>query len=79
VGVGATAERALVPAGQRHDGVAAPDPESEDRPSQVVPVDDETGAAQPGRDDGDEQRGDRRRILHEDHVRLAHVGRQHPD
>ena len=79
MGVGPAADDALVPPGQPHGRMAGADAEGQHGPRQVVPVDDEAGAAQPGGDEGDQQGRDGRRILHEDHVRLAHHGQEHPD
>ena len=42
-----------------------------DRVRQVVPVDHQPRAAQPGRQPGDRERRDRWRILHEDHSGLS--------
>jgi len=69
--IGPASEHALVPAGQRHRGVAGADPEREHRPRQVVPVDDEPGAPQPSRGQDHQEGRDGRRILNQDHVRLA--------
>jgi len=59
--------------------MAGPDAQRQDRPREVVPVDDQARAPEARGGNCYKKRGDRRRILDEDHVRLAQDDQEHPD
>ena len=77
--VGAASGRALVGPREPHRDVLRAEPESQHRPTEVVPVDDEARAASAGGEGRDGERRHGRRRLDQDHAVAARAAKQSPE